>query len=187
MAQAFCRFGSKVSILFRSDHIMPKEDPEAALVVEKQLIKEGVDVIGGVKYKSISLNKESGEKTITIVKDDKEIEIICDEILISTGRSPNIEGIGLDIAGIDTTKSGVLINDFLQTTNSSIYAVGDCCYKYQFTHAADFNARIVIRNSLFFGRAKVSDLLVPWYSTNDVLTFKQGNLHSSRSCTCWIL
>jgi len=59
-------------------------------------------------------------------------------------------------------RHGIEVNDFLQTTNSNIYSAGDCCTRFQFTHMADSMARIVIRNALFFGRSKVSDLIIPW-------------------------
>jgi pyruvate/2-oxoglutarate dehydrogenase complex dihydrolipoamide dehydrogenase (E3) component len=107
-----------------------------------------------------------------INKNNSKLEkVFFDEILISAGRSPNVKGMGLEIANIDYNDNGIVVNDYLNTSNSSIYAVGDCCFKYQFTHAADFTARLVIRNSLFFGLGKASDLLginyfnnlVPWF------------------------
>ncbi|CAM9994676.1 unnamed protein product, partial [Hapterophycus canaliculatus] len=87
----------------------------------------------------------------------------CEALLVATGRKPNVSNVGLEKAGIEfDPRDGVKVNDQLQTTNKAVYAVGDCCTKYQFTHAADFMARIVIRNALFFGKAKFSDLLIPW-------------------------
>jgi pyruvate/2-oxoglutarate dehydrogenase complex dihydrolipoamide dehydrogenase (E3) component len=91
-----------------------------------------------------------------------------DALLIATGRKPTVSGMGLDSAGVEfDVRKGVTVNDKLQTTNPDIYAVGDVAGRYQFTHMADFMARLVIKNALFFGRDKVSDLLVPWATYTD--------------------
>jgi pyruvate/2-oxoglutarate dehydrogenase complex dihydrolipoamide dehydrogenase (E3) component len=83
-------------------------------------------------------------------------------VLLSAGRTPNIESLNLDAVSVQTHAKGVVVNDFLQTTNRNIYAAGDVCSSYQFTHAADFMARAVIQNTLFFGRARASRLVIPW-------------------------
>jgi pyruvate/2-oxoglutarate dehydrogenase complex dihydrolipoamide dehydrogenase (E3) component len=85
-----------------------------------------------------------------------------DQVLVAVGRAPNVEGLGLETVGVEFDKKGVKVNDRLQTTNPRIYACGDICSPYQFTHAADFMARIVIQNALFKGRAKASSLIIPW-------------------------
>jgi pyruvate/2-oxoglutarate dehydrogenase complex dihydrolipoamide dehydrogenase (E3) component len=90
-----------------------------------------------------------------------------DEILVGVGRRPNVEGLGLDTVGVAVEKAGVKVNERLQTTNPRIYAAGDICSAYKFTHAADFQARIVIQNALFFGRAKASALTIPWCTYTD--------------------
>ena len=92
----------------------------------------------------------------------KGYDEVVDQLLVAVGRAPNVEGFGLEEAGVAYSKKGVQVNDRLQTTNPNIYAAGDICSPYQFTHAADFMARIVIRNALFFGRAKASALTIPW-------------------------
>jgi pyruvate/2-oxoglutarate dehydrogenase complex dihydrolipoamide dehydrogenase (E3) component len=88
--------------------------------------------------------------------------VLVDQLLVAVGREPNVEGLGLEIAGVAFDRKGVQVNDRLQTTNPRIYACGDICSPYQFTHAADFMARIVIQNALFKGRAKASSLIIPW-------------------------
>jgi pyruvate/2-oxoglutarate dehydrogenase complex dihydrolipoamide dehydrogenase (E3) component len=85
-----------------------------------------------------------------------------DEILVAVGRRPNVEGLGLEAAGVAYDLAGVRVNDRLQTTNRSVYAAGDVCSRYQFTHAADAVARLVVQNALFFGRARASKLMIPW-------------------------
>jgi pyruvate/2-oxoglutarate dehydrogenase complex dihydrolipoamide dehydrogenase (E3) component len=95
-----------------------------------------------------------------------------DEILVAAGRSPGVEGLNLEVAGVKyDKKKGVIVNDYLQTTNPHIYAVGDVCMKWKFTHAADAAARIVIQNTLFsifgLGRKKLSSLTMPWCTYTD--------------------
>jgi len=102
-----------------------------------------------------------------------------DALLIATGRKPNVAGLGLEKAGIDyDERSGIEINDRMQTTNPDIYAVGDVASKYQFTHMSDFGARLVIRNALFFGRDKFFDLLVPWATYTDPEELSMGRNRS---------
>jgi pyruvate/2-oxoglutarate dehydrogenase complex dihydrolipoamide dehydrogenase (E3) component len=85
-----------------------------------------------------------------------------DKLLVSVGRAPNVEHLNLEAVGVDYDKKGVKVNARMQTTNPRIYAAGDICSPYQFTHAADFMARIVIQNALFKGRKTSSSLVMPW-------------------------
>ena len=85
-----------------------------------------------------------------------------DKLLIAVGRAPNVENLNLEGVGVEFDKKGVKVNEKMQTTNPMIYAAGDICSPYQFTHAADFMARIVIQNALFKGRKKSSALTIPW-------------------------
>jgi pyruvate/2-oxoglutarate dehydrogenase complex dihydrolipoamide dehydrogenase (E3) component len=101
-------------------------------------------------------------RILTFRVGDGEQAIDVDQILVATGRAPNVEGVGLDIAGVEyDTRRGVRVDDRLRTTNPAIYAVGDVCMSEKFTHAADAAARIVIQNALFRGRKRLSDLLIP--------------------------
>ncbi|CAM9246485.1 unnamed protein product [Laminaria digitata] len=168
LAQAMQRFGSHVTVLIRSGQIMPKEDDDARAIVLESLINDGMDLLFNLKFLRVEHRKPSNEgdyPTIRVFVEHKGVEkvIECEALLVATGRKPNVNNVGLDRAGVEyNAKEGVKVNDQLQTTNKAIYAVGDCCTKFQFTHAADFMARIVIRNALFFGKAKFSDLLIPW-------------------------
>ncbi|MBI4052276.1 MAG: FAD-dependent oxidoreductase, partial [Elusimicrobia bacterium] len=100
--------------------------------------------------------------------DAKKQEITVDEILVGIGRAPNVESLNLEAVGVAyDKKSGVKINDYLQTTNPRIYAAGDICLAHKFTHAADAAARIVIQNALFWGRKKLSALTIPWCTYTD--------------------
>ena len=94
-------------------------------------------------------------------------DLHVDEILLGVGRAPNLDGLNLEAAGVEYDNAGVKVNDRLQTTNRRIYAAGDICSAYKFTHTADAMARIVIQNALFFGRSKASDLIIPWCTYTD--------------------
>jgi pyruvate/2-oxoglutarate dehydrogenase complex dihydrolipoamide dehydrogenase (E3) component len=111
----------------------------------------------------LKLSKADGGRVrLTVESHGQGYDEVVDKLLVAVGRSPNVEGLGLEAAGVAYSKKGIQVNDQLQTTQPNIYAAGDICSPYQFTHAADFMARTVIRNALFFGRAKVSALTIPW-------------------------
>lgn len=165
LAQAFQRFGSEVVLLEVQRQILAREDPDAAAVVCAALERDGVKIKTAVDIVGVSLKAgEDGPRVLEIKnKGTGETEHIeVDEILLGVGRTPNTDGLGLDVAGVEFDKRGVKVNDYLQTTNGNIYAAGDIASQYKFTHAADFLARIVIRNALFHSFSKASALTVPW-------------------------
>lgn len=164
MAQTFARFGSAVFLFERSGHILSREDEDAAEVVQKRLVKDGVNLV--LNAKDMKLSPDGEQIKVQIEQDGLSKEILVDKLLVAVGRAPNVEQLGLDKVNVKFDKKGVHVNDHLQTTNPKIYAAGDVCSKYQFTHAADFQARAVIQNALFavgpLGRKKASDLIIPW-------------------------
>jgi len=173
LAQAFALFGSKVTCFVRGKDILPKEDRDAAAIVHAALVEDGIDFKLNTKYVRVEMKKQDSctskyrapfnEITVHVEIDGQAQVFDCEALLVATGRRPNVHGIGLEKAGIEfDDRSGVKINGYLQTTNKNVYAVGDVCTKYQFTHMSDFMARTAIRNAFFFGRGKHSALLVPW-------------------------
>ncbi len=161
MAQCFARFGSEVTQIEKANHILPREDSEAAMIVQRALAKDGVRIVANTMVKRIE--RRGDLKIVVIEHEGSESELIGDEVLVGIGRTPNVDGMGLEIAGVTFDhRTGVDVNDRLRTSNPRIYAAGDVASKYKFTHAADFMARIVIGNALFFGRGKASRLTVPW-------------------------
>jgi pyruvate/2-oxoglutarate dehydrogenase complex dihydrolipoamide dehydrogenase (E3) component len=115
----------------------------------------------------VAVEKRGTETVVRIEGEDgkggkAEREIATDEILVATGRKPNVEGLGLEAAGVRCGPGGVEVDDRLRTSNPAIFACGDVSSPYQFTHVADAQARIVIQNALFFGRSRASALTVPW-------------------------
>lgn len=165
LAQAFALFGSEVHMFARSPAIMSREDEEAASVVQKQLEKDGVIFHFRCKYERVVREGEGDAATrvIHVVEDGTARCIEVDEVLVAVGRQPNVKDMGLEVAGIDfDPREGVKVNDNLQTSNKNVFACGDVCTKYKFTHVADFMARIITRNAFFFGNAKFSALVLPW-------------------------
>lgn len=166
MAQAFARFGSEVLLVETMHGILPREDADASGIVFESMKKDGVKLL--CCGKELKLAKaEGGNIRLTVESHGKGYDEVVDQLLVAVGRAPNIEGLGLDAAGVAFSKKGVLVNDQLQTSQPHIYAAGDICSPFQFTHAADFMARIVIRNALFFGRSKASALTIPWCTYTD--------------------
>ena len=168
LAQAFQRLGAQVTVLSRDGQILPKEEPEAAAIVKESMIRDGVAFTFNVIFKRIESVGEKGPVRVVLDEGGSERTFEFDALLIATGRKPAVTGLGLEQAGVEfDARLGVTVNERLQTTNPDIYAVGDVAGKYQFTHMADFMARMVIKNALFFGRDKVSDLLIPWATYTD--------------------
>lgn len=160
LSQTFARLGSRVTVFDMAPHLLAREDADAAEIVQRQLVRDGVQLELGVKVTSIEMTGDG--KIIHFEREGQQLQTVVDELLVAVGRAPNVEDIGLEAAGVTFDRHGVQVNDRLQTTNSRVYAVGDVATRYKFTHTADALARIAIQNSLFFGRLKASDLVVPW-------------------------
>ena len=160
MAQSFARFGSEVFLVETTHGILPREDRDAAAIVKAAMERDGVKLL--CCGKDLKLAKSAGGVRLQVESHGQGYDVEVDQLLVAVGRAPNVEGLGLETVGVEFDQKGVKVNDRLQTTNPRIYACGDICSPYQFTHAADFMARIVIQNALFKGRAKASSLLIPW-------------------------
>jgi len=160
MAQSFARFGSEVYLVEAEHGILPREDRDAAEVVRRTMERDGVKLL--CCGKNLKLAQDTNGVRLQVESHGKGYDVLVDQLLVAVGRAPNVEGLGLETVGVKFDKKGVKVNDRLQTANPRIYACGDICSPYQFTHAADFMARIVIQNALFKGRAKASSLIIPW-------------------------
>lgn len=161
LAQSFARFGSEVLLVEATHGILPREDQDAATIVQKSLVQDGVKLL--CCGRELKLSPADNERVrMSVTSHDNEYDEVVDALLVAVGRAPNVAGIGLETVGVDFSKQGIKVNDRLQTTNPRIYAAGDVCSPYKFTHAADFMARKVIQNALFMGRAKASSLVIPW-------------------------
>lgn len=165
MAQAFRRLGSEVCIITHGERILPREDSDAAAIVHKQFEKEGIRVVLGARI--LKAEMVDGTRFIDFEQDKRGERVASDEILVAIGRAPNVEGLNLEAAGVAYDKKGVTVDDHLRTTNSRIYAAGDICSHFKFTHAADAMARLALRNAFFFGRGMASTLVIPWCTFTD--------------------
>jgi pyruvate/2-oxoglutarate dehydrogenase complex dihydrolipoamide dehydrogenase (E3) component len=165
LAQAFARFGAEVTLVGSRPQLLPREEREVAALVEVALRHDGVRLRLGATVRAV---ERQGAEKVLRVEGGEPGEVRADAILVGVGRAPNVAGLGLETAGVayDTSK-GVLVNDRLRTSNRRIFAAGDVCSRFQFTHAADAMARIVIRNALFLGRARASALTIPWCTYTD--------------------
>ena len=167
LAQAFRRLGSEVFLLHNKAHLLDKEDADAAEVVQKGFIREGVQVFFNSRIQRVE-NQAQGKLLHFSRADGSEQHVNVDAILVAAGRAPNLDGLNLEAVHVEhDRREGVRVNDYLQTTNPRIYAAGDACLKWKFTHAADATARIVIQNALFLGRKKASALIMPWCTYTD--------------------
>ena len=164
LAQAFCRLGSEVTLLEMADHILVREDPDAAAIVQASMIRDGVNVV--VKCGVQRVERTDAGKVIHFTCGG-ERSVVVDEILVGAGRAPNVEGLNLEAAGVTYDRQGVQVNDNLQTSNPRIYGVGDVCMAWKFTHAAEEAARVAVQNALLPGRRKLSALTMPWCTYTD--------------------
>ncbi len=165
MAQSFARFGSQVFLVEALHGILPNEDRDAADIVEQSLLRDGVQLL--CCGKDLSITVPDGVKHLSVDSHDQHYHLPVDEILVGVGRSPNTEGLGLKEIGVDFDQKGVKVNHRLQTTNPKIFAAGDICSPFKFTHTADAQAQIVIQNALFphplgLGYASTDNLIIPW-------------------------
>jgi pyruvate/2-oxoglutarate dehydrogenase complex dihydrolipoamide dehydrogenase (E3) component len=160
LAQAFARLGSRVTIVSGAEHILPREDGDVAAVLADQLNREGVTVLD--RARAVSVVRRDARKDVTVRTPDGERTIDVEEILVAAGRQPNVEDLGLEQAGVVFDKRGVRIDPSCRTNVRSIWAVGDVAGPYQFTHWANYQARMVIRNALFPGSWSCDLGTVPW-------------------------
>jgi pyruvate/2-oxoglutarate dehydrogenase complex dihydrolipoamide dehydrogenase (E3) component len=160
MAQTFAQLGAETFLVEAEHGILPREDRDAARVVETALLRDGVKLL--CCGQQLRVEAHQGRPRLRVESHGTAYDQPLDALLVAVGRKPNLEGLQLDRVGVAYDAKGVKVNDFQQTTNSRIYAAGDVCSPYQFTHAADFMARIVIQNALFWGRKRASQLVIPW-------------------------
>jgi pyruvate/2-oxoglutarate dehydrogenase complex dihydrolipoamide dehydrogenase (E3) component len=179
MAQCFARFGSKVTLLDSGSQLLANDDEAAAKLVQTALEKDGVEVLLNCTVTQVTGKGRTRELVVSGLDGEKRLQ--CDQLLLSVGRTPHVEGLGLENVGVEfDVRHGVVVDDYLRTTYRHIYAAGDVCSRFKFTHAADFMSRLVIQNALFMGRVRASKLLIPWctYTSPEVahvgLSLKQA-------------
>ncbi len=151
--------------------MLPREDADAAAIVARQLAADGVTLRLGVTLAEVSKERDGlrlrAGDGLQAVPFGRRADVDCTHLLIAVGRTPNVDDLDLPAAGVAFNADGVVVDDRLRTSNRRVFAAGDVCSTFKFTHAADALARIVIQNALFFGRKRASALVIPWCTYTD--------------------
>ncbi|MEL6317775.1 MAG: FAD-dependent oxidoreductase, partial [Pseudomonadota bacterium] len=165
LAQAFRRLGSEVVVL-EPGRALAKEDPELAAVALARLRAEGVEIREGATPARVERAGSAEDDGVRVaLADGGTVE--GSHLLVAAGRTPTIEGLGLEAAGVETAKGAITVDARLRTSNRKIFAIGDVTGGLQFTHAAGYDAGVVIRNALFRIPAKASAAHMPWATYTD--------------------
>ncbi len=167
LGQSFARFGSEVTVIEMDKRLVPKEDEEVSATVEDIMRAEGLKIL--LNHKAVRAVAANGQKVLTVEHDGETTELHAEEILVSTGRRPNIEGLNLEAAGVKYDKQRIFTDDYLRTSARHIFAAGDITGHFPFTHMAAYEASVVIRNALFFWPLlqKTDFRVVPWTTFTD--------------------
>jgi pyruvate/2-oxoglutarate dehydrogenase complex dihydrolipoamide dehydrogenase (E3) component len=161
LAQAHRRLGSRVTVL-EAKQILPKDDPDAVAVVRESLTKDGVVIREGAAVTAVA--KADGGVAVTLGQGDI---VTGSHLLLAAGRTPNVDGLNLEAAGVKYSRKGVEVDAGLRTANPRVYAIGDVAGGLQFTHVAGYHAGIIIRRLLFKVPAKADTTAVPWCTYTD--------------------
>lgn len=151
----------------RGKQILPKDDYMAAKLLQEQMQDDGINFSFETTIQEF---KEDGTVEYTVKGEKKSAKF--DKVLFAIGRTPNVEDMGLEKAGVKYDAGGIAVNDKLQTANKNIYAVGDCIPGARFTHNSDVQARTVIKNALFYGGSTKSEIILPYctFTTPEIAT-----------------
>jgi pyruvate/2-oxoglutarate dehydrogenase complex dihydrolipoamide dehydrogenase (E3) component len=159
-AQAYRRFGSRVTIVERGPRLLAHEDPDVAHALSQLLTDEGVDVL--LDTATLRVDGTHGAWRITVRANGSERAVEATHVLAAMGRTPNTDGIGLDVAGIELDARGyIAVNDRLETSAEGVWAMGECAGSPQFTHAAFDDFRVVYAN-LTGGNRSTRGRIVPF-------------------------
>lgn len=170
MAQTFAAFGSKVTVLVRSDKLFPRADPDVGPMIREALEEDGVEFLTLAKISSVeTIRKASNEFDLPLIKvsvdtDGKNIDLECECLLVAAGRTPNVEKLNLEAANVEySLKDGIIVDDNARSvSNKNVYSVGDCTAGVpRLTHMSGEMAKVVVQNSLFDDDWKLSSLVVP--------------------------
>lgn len=168
LAQAFCRLGSRVTLIDLADRILPREDPEVSSEMAGHLEREGIELL--LDMRPSEFTRHEGEAVLLAEHRDVSVRIGFDTLLVCTGRRARTTGLGLEELGIEVARNGTLaVNEFLQTRFPNILACGDLVGPYQFTHVAAHQAWYACVNALFgwLWRFRVDYATIPWCTFTD--------------------
>lgn len=166
LGQSLARLGSRVTIIEALDRILPREDADVSATIAEVLKSEGINIVTGATLVKAARNGQ--KKEVTILCGEKFHSLEADEILLTLGRRPNVDGLNLEAAGVIYDKKGITVNEYLRTSSSNILAIGDVIGGYLLTHVAAYQAGIAVRNALVgFAKKKVDYRVVPWCTFTD--------------------
>ncbi|GHO86022.1 dihydrolipoyl dehydrogenase family protein [Dictyobacter formicarum] len=161
LAQALARLGTQVTIVQRARQLLPREEPEVAEALTSLLRAGGITIY--TQAQPLQISQQDNKKMLSVQQGDKVLHLEAEELLVATGRQPNVAGLNLEAAGVLYTERGILVNDYLQTSMSNIFALGDVIGGYDFTHIAAYQAGVAVRNALLpIGKQKVDYRVLPW-------------------------
>ncbi|GMR05611.1 MAG: FAD-dependent oxidoreductase [Gammaproteobacteria bacterium] len=166
MAQAYARLGSQVTIIERMPHLLPREDPEIGDILAESLKNEGIDILTITSVEHVSKTADVYRMQCSR-ESESDIELECDALLVAVGRNPNVEGMGLDAAGVVYDNRGIKVDRRMRSTSKHIFACGDVAGSYPFTHMAEYQAGIVISNAIFRFPKKTCYRVVPRVTYSD--------------------
>ncbi|HEX3393331.1 MAG TPA: FAD-dependent oxidoreductase [Acidimicrobiales bacterium] len=164
MAQGFSRLGIAVTVLQRGGRILPRDEPDLAATLTAMLRAEGVDLRLNVETRRVTV--EDGRKVVHGAEDGVDARWDAEELMVAAGRRPNTEGLGLEKVGVEVGPKGVVVDQRMRTTVSSIYASGDLAGRFLFTHSAAYEGVRAVRDMFFPGKGTVTDF-VPWCTFTD--------------------
>lgn len=165
LGQALARLGSRVYLIFRTERILKKEDPEIAVALQDILAREGVGILDQTQIKRMA--KKGDNYLLTLERGGQETVLAADAVFVATGRQPNLATLQLENAKVAYGKQGIGVDDYLQTSAANIYACGDVIGRHLFTHAAAFHAETAVRNILQERKTKISEKVMPWVTFSD--------------------
>ncbi|MCZ6749399.1 MAG: mercuric reductase [SAR324 cluster bacterium] len=160
LAQAFRRFGSEVTVVAKDPDFLPREDADAAQILRRQFEREGIAFHFEATLSKVERAGAAKRAVVSGQGEERTLEV--DEILVAVGRVANFGELGLEAANVAVENRRVRVSPTLRTSNPRIYAVGDVCLPLQFTHLSGTTGMLAVRNALFRGRNRWTDLVVPW-------------------------
>ncbi|MDI6797453.1 MAG: FAD-dependent oxidoreductase [Desulfatibacillaceae bacterium] len=166
MAQAFCRLGTKVTVVEMAGQILGPEDPDMADIVLETLRNEGVEFY--LSSRAVKVEDLKGRCRVTVEKPSGEkISLAAEKLLVAVGRSVNVQNLGLEKAGVNFSPRGIGVDNRCRTSQPHIFAVGDVSGGYQFTHAAGYEGGVALVNAVMHLPRKVDYTWMPWCTYTD--------------------
>lgn len=167
MAQAFARLGSRVTLFDLAPRILPREDEEISRVIDKRFQQEGIALHLGIEV--VEVERQNGDVKVVLLEHSNQDQIVLSgsHLLIAAGRKPNLEQLGLERAGVMLNNGRLAVDARLRTSNKRVFACGDVVGPYQFTHMAEHQAGVVLRNALFHWPSKAQTSNIPWCTYTD--------------------